>query len=598
MYQIFTWSILLSLFPVLMWGQTDCPDCTINLPDNLPADTIFITPMPNGNVGTEYGEDISFRLPTTTDAVAVLDSTVFPGLPIEEITITSIGNLPVGLSWEADRQVYPLPDTTDGCVRFCGVPQQRGMFLVRVTLTARVFVVTQSLTFNMPLFIGGAVSETDGFAMENNRDCGVATVDFFNNLPSDNDGSYEYFWDFGNERTSTEENPPAQFYDEAGIYPVRYRAVIDTIGYVLNSITITENEACDDLIGNADLFVTVTNEVGEELSMTEAFEEVELPLTIQLFTPLEEDETFTLNVTDRDRLLEGADDDCGTFSFTIEDELIAEGGMRIELNIMNNPDTITSVDSVYVYEFPAAPDILVSPAEEVCQGEAALLKTTTYAENINWYLNDSLLLDATQTTLEAAETGRYRVSYTSDLGCTVFSEIQNVFIKSLPPAPDFTNVDNLLQLSDESILTSQRSLQWYLNGNVIPDAIDATLCVENSGIYTLEIVDGVTGCTNSASVNVDYDANIINCNLTNVEDLRIEDLKIYPNPASDFLQVELATDSHQNLQIRVLDLLGRSYLQQTAKSYMQIEISSLPNGVYYLELRDAKAVLTHKFVKQ
>ena len=589
---------MLALLPMMMWAQTGCPGCSVDLPDNLPVDTIFIQPMPNGNVGTAYDEEISFRLPSTTDAVAVLDTTVIPGLPLENITITSIGNLPVGLSWETNRQVYPLPDTTDGCVRFCGVPQQRGLFLVRVTLTAQVFVVTQSLTFNMPLFIGGAVSETDGFAMENNRDCGIATVDFFNNLPSNADGSYEYFWDFGNGTTSLDENPPSQTYDAPGVYPVHYQAVIDTIGYVLNSITITENDACSDLIGNPDIFVTVTNEAGEELSATEPFEEANLPLIIQLFTPLEEGENFTLSITDKDRFLEGEDDPCGDFSFMVGDTLIDEGGMRIELNIMNSPDTLFAVDSVYVYEFPAAPDILVSPAEEVCKGESVLLKTTSYTENINWYFNDSLLLDATAITLDAAEAGRYQLSYTSEQGCTVFSELKTIFIKPLPPLPVFTNTDNLLELVDESILSASLNLQWYLGDRAIPGATDPTWCAESSGEYTLEITDTQTGCTNSTSAMIDYDAGIVNCNLTNVEHLVLDDFKLYPNPATTLLQLDLGGRQPREMSLRILDVLGRIHMQQIAQERMQIDIANLASGIYWLELRHENAVFTQKFVKQ
>ncbi len=589
---------MLILFPILVSAQTGCPNCTLNLPPNLPADTVFIEPMPDGSVGEAYDEDISFRLPTTTDAVAVLDTTVLPGLPLEEISITSITNLPVGLAWETDRANYMLPDTTDGCVRFCGIPQQRGMFLVRVTLTARVFVITQSLTFNMPLYIGGATSTTDGFSMENNRDCGTATVDFFNNIPSHSDGFYDYFWDFGNGTTSTDETPNAQRYEEAGVYPVQYRAIVDTVGYVLNSVTILENEACTDLLGNPDLFLAITNAAGEEIASTEPFEEAELPLTIQLFTPINENETYTISFTDFDRFLEGEDDPCGEFPFTTESEGVAEGDFIFELAIQNNRDTITSVDSVYVFAIPDAPDIFVSPSEEVCAGETVGLKTTTYAENLQWYKEEEIILDAIAPSINVMETSKYQVAYTSEEGCTAFSDFQTVLVNPLPPIPIFSNENNLLQLSDLGILTNNQNLQWYLNNTPIADATTPTWCAETSGIYTLEITDVATACTNSFSTEITHDAAIVNCNLTNVEELEVANLNIYPNPTTGLLYLELDTNGKEKISWSLFDLMGRKQLAQVATDKQQLDLSQLPSGIYWLELRSENAVLTRKVVKQ
>ncbi len=579
-------------------AQTGCPGCAINLPPDLPADTVFIEPMPDGIAGSEYDEDISFRLPSTTDAVSVLDTTILPGLPLEEISITNITNLPVGLSWETDKTTYMLPDTTDGCVRFCGVPQQSGMFLVRVTLTARIFVITQSLTFNMPLYIGRSESTTDGFSMENNRGCGTVTVDFFNNIPrAIEDGFYDYSWDFGNGTRSTDENPNAQRYDAPGVYPVHYQAIVDTIGYLLNSITILENERCTDILGNPDYFVSIKNEMGEEIASTEPFEEADLPLTIQLFTPLNEGENYTIAITDADRLLEGDDDPCGEFTFNTESVAVEEDDFKFEYNIANHRDTISSVDSVYVFAIPDTPDIFVSPSEEVCAGETVSLKTTLYTENLQWYKDEALILDAVSSTINVTESGKYQVSYTSEEGCTNLSDFQTVLIKSVPPIPIFSNENNLLQLTDLSLLNDNRSVQWYLNDVAIPDATEPTWCATTSGNYTLEISDMLTACTNSFAADITHDADIVNCNLTNVQELQLDGLNIYPNPSRDVLFVELDLNGQAEIQLSLYDMVGRKWLTQVAQNKQTLDISELPSGLYWLELRSERAVLTRKIMK-
>jgi hypothetical protein len=74
-------------------AQSGCPGCMIDLPD-LPEDTIYLSPAPDGQVGEYYEEDISFRMPKTTTPVAAVDPDVVPDVAIESITILSVTNVP------------------------------------------------------------------------------------------------------------------------------------------------------------------------------------------------------------------------------------------------------------------------------------------------------------------------------------------------------------------------------------------------------------------------------------------------------------------------------------------------------------------------
>ena len=127
-----------------LMGQNACPDCMVDLPSNLPEDTLFLDAAPPGRVGEPYSGVISFRLPRTTTPVAAIDSTVTPGVTIQQITVTGLTNLPPGLDWYLPQAVFPLPDSTDGCLRICGIPLQAGTYMVHVVLTAQVFVFTQT----------------------------------------------------------------------------------------------------------------------------------------------------------------------------------------------------------------------------------------------------------------------------------------------------------------------------------------------------------------------------------------------------------------------------------------------------------------------
>ena len=88
---IYTFFILLC--SILSQAQ-NCDNCTVNLIDNLPEDTIYISIVPDATIGEYYEESISFRLPRTTDPVAASDPTVTAGITLDAITITSFTNLP------------------------------------------------------------------------------------------------------------------------------------------------------------------------------------------------------------------------------------------------------------------------------------------------------------------------------------------------------------------------------------------------------------------------------------------------------------------------------------------------------------------------
>ena len=75
--------------------------------------------------------------------------------------------------------------------------------------------------------------------------------------------------------------------------------------------------------------------------------------------------------------------------------------------------------------------------------------------------------------------------------------------------------------------------------------------------------------------------------------------KVYPNPATDVVQIntEVATDDFQAVQLEVFDLKGAQHM--TKQSYQlgnSINISNLPNGVYFFRLTDGELLYTLPFV--
>jgi len=76
-------------------------------------------------------------------------------------------------------------------------------------------------------------------------------------------------------------------------------------------------------------------------------------------------------------------------------------------------------------------------------------------------------------------------------------------------------------------------------------------------------------------------------------------IKIYPNPVSDFLSIEMSTIDMKNTSLTVFDINGRKLKQQNITStHTQLELRNLPAGVYMLRIQQKEGEKMLKFVKE
>ncbi|MEM8909798.1 MAG: PKD domain-containing protein, partial [Bacteroidota bacterium] len=449
-------SFLLHLFILLVGSTTSlfaqCPNCLVALPTSLPADTLFLSPMADGEVGLPYLQDLSFRMPLSTDPVNAIDPGVPGGLSINEITLLSIANVPPGLNWEASESVYIPEENTDGCLRFCGTPLVPGLYQMEVTVAAKVSILTQTTSFTLDLLILPASSATEGFSMSNNIACGEAVVEFENNIPSNGATGFSYLWDFGNGNSTLNEQPNVQVYDSPGVYEVRYQAIVDTAGYLLTEIEVLATGCTDfptfpNFSTAPDLNITVYDPDSNIVFQTPNFDNTFPPISASLALPLGEG-NYTIEVIDDDSGINLGDDLCGLVSFNkFVSGIIISDEFEMRLTIFHPVDTIESVDTIYVYPLPEAPIIEASGPTLFCDGDTLFLETS-YSENVQWYLEETLLIGEQDAVLTVTEPGRYWVEYFDVNGCQSVSEILEVATIPLPAAPAFTNDNNLLTLFD------------------------------------------------------------------------------------------------------------------------------------------------------
>jgi len=72
--------------------------------------------------------------------------------------------------------------------------------------------------------------------------------------------------------------------------------------------------------------------------------------------------------------------------------------------------------------------------------------------------------------------------------------------------------------------------------------------------------------------------------------------KIYPNPVSDYLQVELANSSLSHMSYKLYNMIGQLVLENTAEvngGKFEIDLSGMTQGLHLLEIRTNESI-THK----
>lgn len=77
-----------------------------------------------------------------------------------------------------------------------------------------------------------------------------------------------------------------------------------------------------------------------------------------------------------------------------------------------------------------------------------------------------------------------------------------------------------------------------------------------------------------------------------------KDLVIYPNPANNEIRITNSNNYKEKFVINIIDLLGRNIISTTLNNNETIDISTLNNGVYLMEIIANGNKTTKKFVKQ
>ncbi len=82
------------------------------------------------------------------------------------------------------------------------------------------------------------------------------------------------------------------------------------------------------------------------------------------------------------------------------------------------------------------------------------------------------------------------------------------------------------------------------------------------------------------------------------EEVIVENLKLSPNPTTDFLTIDLPENISSNFDVNIYDTKGKLVSESTSKVGQNISVQNLSSGIYFLKIIEGKKVYLGKFIRQ
>ena len=145
--------------------------------------------------------------------------------------------------------------------------------------------------------------------------------------------------------------------------------------------------------------------------------------------------------------------------------------------------------------------------------------------------------------------------------------------------------------------TNATSYVWKKNGTIVP--LQTTAVLNIASIATAD--NGTYTCTmtNECGTTVTMPLQI-NASCLSVDEVtaKSNNLKIYPSPTKNFLNIKLTDNKNSEIQkITIINLLGQTVITET-KNFNKIDVSKIAQGVYDITVFTDNGNFSEKFVKE
>lgn len=172
------------------------------------------------------------------------------------------------------------------------------------------------------------------------------------------------------------------------------------------------------------------------------------------------------------------------------------------------------------------------------------------------------------------------------IGNPATSNAITMVINPIPATPSITLNGTELTSS------SANGNQWYLDGTIIPGAINQTYTYTSNGYYTDIVTEN--GCSSLPSNTILINVGIDELNNT-------FGLSIFPNPSNGKFTVSFKSNEKSNFKLEISDVTGKKIYSEIINEYKgafskQMNLTDFGKGVYTISLINAKNETNKKMV--
>lgn len=222
------------------------------------------------------------------------------------------------------------------------------------------------------------------------------------------------------------------------------------------------------------------------------------------------------------------------------------------------------------------PTLLLNGNTPVCEGQTLTITNSQALSNYQWEGPSSFSTTSSSVSISnvsQAQEGYYALFYTQG-DCMIGDSI---FVDVVANPPAFT-----LVVSPNSLIAPPGYLyQWYNQNGPISGATSATLTSPPFGGFYYCVMSSITGSCSSISDTVGF--------FVGTEEYSLEQIRVYPNPATDFVTVDIPQSLPGDVSLRLTDMAGRVVYQRIIPVAQQASQYSVPTEglsaeIYLLEI--------------
>ena len=261
------------------------------------------------------------------------------------------------------------------------------------------------------------------------------------------------------------------------------------------------------------------------------------------------------------------------------------GSYTVTVTDGNNCSATSTATTVNVSASPA-PTINAS-ATAACSGETVTLTAST-ADSYLWSNN------ATTQAIQVTATGNFTVTTTNSDACNgvgASAPTTVTFTATPTAAGSFSTSGNLVTFTNTS--TGATSYSWDFGDFSNSSASAPVHAYAANGSYTVVLTAINGNCTDTESFTVEI-------TLAIDELVGVENINVYPNPATESFVVVFDNQNNQAVTIEMIDQMGRviqsNTIEQSGVQVSEFNTMNVSNGMYSIRISSNGNALTKRMV--